>query len=259
MWDEIRGLRERGTTVFLTTHYLEEADALADRLAIIDHGKIVAEGTADELKRQVAGDVVTLGVDGDRDHVLATVRDQPFVREASTEDELDPPLRRPGRDRRPAAPPAPRWRRARGPLDHARPAEPRRRLPAPDRPVAARGAGGMTPPRHHHDLATTTDEESRPCRPLRDTWLIFHRSLWLTIRQPVWIVFGMMLPLLYLFLFGPLLEGADPGGRRRHERVQLVRARACSSRSRSSGPRSSASGSSPSCAAASSSGCGSRR
>lgn len=43
---------------------------------------------------------------------------------------------------------------------------------------------------------------------LRDTWLIFHRSLWLTIRQPTWIVFGMMLPLLYLFLFGPLLEGA---------------------------------------------------
>jgi len=88
MWDEVRGLRDGGTTVFLTTHYLEEADALADRLAIIDHGKIVAEGTADELKRQVAGDVVTLVVDGDLDQVLATVRDQPFVREASSEDEL---------------------------------------------------------------------------------------------------------------------------------------------------------------------------
>jgi len=88
MWDEIRGLRERGTTVFLTTHYLEEADALADRLAIIDHGTIVAEGTADALKRQVAGDVITLGVDGDHDQVLATVRDQAFVREASSEDEL---------------------------------------------------------------------------------------------------------------------------------------------------------------------------
>jgi len=88
MWDEVRGLRDGGTTVFLTTHYLEEADALADRLAIIDHGKIVAEGTADELKRQIAGDVVTLGVDGDLDQVLATVRDQPFVREASSEDEL---------------------------------------------------------------------------------------------------------------------------------------------------------------------------
>ena len=88
MWDEIRDLRESGTTVFLTTHYLEEADALADRLAIIDHGRIVAEGTADELKRQVAGDVITIGVDGAVEHVLQAVRDQPFVREASREDDL---------------------------------------------------------------------------------------------------------------------------------------------------------------------------
>jgi ABC-2 type transport system ATP-binding protein len=85
MWEEIRGLREQGTTVFLTTHYLEEADALADRLAIIDHGLIGAEGTADELKRQVAGDVVTLAVDGATDSVLETVRTQPFVREATGE------------------------------------------------------------------------------------------------------------------------------------------------------------------------------
>jgi ABC-2 type transport system ATP-binding protein len=88
MWDEIRALREGGTTVFLTTHYLEEADALADRLAIIDHGVIVAEGTADELKRQVAGDVITLGVDGDHERVLDLVRTEPFVREASVEDDL---------------------------------------------------------------------------------------------------------------------------------------------------------------------------
>ena len=86
MWEEIRRLREGGTTVFLTTHYLEEADALADRLAIIDHGRIVTEGTSDELKRQVAGDVVTLGVNGATESVLATVRTQPFVREASSED-----------------------------------------------------------------------------------------------------------------------------------------------------------------------------
>ncbi len=88
MWDEIRALRAAGTTVFLTTHYLEEADALADRLAIIDHGRIVAEGTADELKRQVAGDVITIGVDGAVEHVLEAVRTQPFVREASSEDDL---------------------------------------------------------------------------------------------------------------------------------------------------------------------------
>jgi ABC-2 type transport system ATP-binding protein len=88
MWDEVRALREGGTTVFLTTHYLEEADALADRLAIIDHGRIVAEGTSDELKRQVAGDVVTIGVDVDREMALETVRHQSFVREATTEDEV---------------------------------------------------------------------------------------------------------------------------------------------------------------------------
>ena len=73
---------------------------------------------------------------------------------------------------------------------------------------------------------------------IRDTWLIFRRSLILTLRQPVWVVFGLMQPVLYLVLFGPLLEGAIEGGRRRHERVQLVRARAASSRSRSSAPRS---------------------
>ena len=81
-------LRESGTTVFLTTHYLDEADALADRLAIIDHGTIVASGTSDELKRQVAGDVVRLGVDGSRDRVIALVSGLPFVREATAEDGL---------------------------------------------------------------------------------------------------------------------------------------------------------------------------
>ena len=55
-------------------------------------------------------------------------------------------------------------------------------------------------------ITTTTRNPSMQLA--RDTWLIFHRSLWLTIRQPTWIIFGMMLPLLYLFLFGPLLEGA---------------------------------------------------
>jgi ABC-2 type transport system ATP-binding protein len=88
MWDEIRRLRQEGTTVFLTTHYLDEADALADRLAIIDHGTIVAAGTTDELKRQVAGDVVRLGVDGERDRVIDLVSELPFVREVTPEDGL---------------------------------------------------------------------------------------------------------------------------------------------------------------------------
>ena len=64
IWDEVRKLRSEGMTIFLTTHYLEEADALCDRVAIIDHGLIVAEGTPDALKREVAGDLVTLAVEG---------------------------------------------------------------------------------------------------------------------------------------------------------------------------------------------------
>jgi ABC-2 type transport system ATP-binding protein len=86
MWDEVRRLRESGTTVFLTTHYLEEADALCDHLAIIDHGRIVAEGTPDALKRQIAGDIVTLGV-ADTTRALALLAPQPFVRESERDDQ----------------------------------------------------------------------------------------------------------------------------------------------------------------------------
>jgi ABC-2 type transport system ATP-binding protein len=70
----------------LTTHYLEEADALADRLAIIDHGRIVAAGTADELKHQIAGDVVEVGAGVDAGRALALLRDQPFVHSAAVQD-----------------------------------------------------------------------------------------------------------------------------------------------------------------------------
>lgn len=61
-WAEIRRLRERGITVFLTTHYLDEADSLCDTICIMDHGTVAAQGTALELKRQVAGDVLTIGM-----------------------------------------------------------------------------------------------------------------------------------------------------------------------------------------------------
>ena len=63
LWQHIADLRtRRGATVFLTTHYLDEADALSDRIVIIDRGRIVASDTADNLKRQVAGDLVDLEV-----------------------------------------------------------------------------------------------------------------------------------------------------------------------------------------------------
>ena len=86
VWDEVQRMHDRGTTVFLTTHYLDEADALCDRVAIIDQGKIVAEGTPEELKREIAGDIVTLSVGGDQQRALDVLKDQPFVREAGVEE-----------------------------------------------------------------------------------------------------------------------------------------------------------------------------
>jgi ABC-2 type transport system ATP-binding protein len=60
MWEVVTGLTASGVTVFLTTQYLDEADYLADRIAVLDGGRIVAEGTADELKQQVAGERLDL-------------------------------------------------------------------------------------------------------------------------------------------------------------------------------------------------------
>jgi ABC-2 type transport system ATP-binding protein len=88
LWAQIRLLRDRGTTVFLTTHYMEEADALCDRISIIDHGLVVMEGTPGELKGGIHGDILSLTVN----HVqnapevaLEALRDLQFVREASAD------------------------------------------------------------------------------------------------------------------------------------------------------------------------------
>jgi ABC-2 type transport system ATP-binding protein len=62
LWDVVRDLRHDGTTILLTTQYLEEADQLADRISVIDAGRIIAEGTADELKALVGGDVLVVTV-----------------------------------------------------------------------------------------------------------------------------------------------------------------------------------------------------
>jgi ABC-2 type transport system ATP-binding protein len=72
LWDQIAKLKATGTTIFLTTHYLEEADVLSDRLAIMDYGRIVAEGTPAELKRQVALDTIRITL-GDPSHGEAVV------------------------------------------------------------------------------------------------------------------------------------------------------------------------------------------
>jgi len=87
LWAHIRGLRDAsGAAVFLTTHYLDEADALCDRILIIDHGRIVASGSPDELKRRISGDVVTLVLDRQPEMARALLAAQPGVREAQLVD-----------------------------------------------------------------------------------------------------------------------------------------------------------------------------
>jgi ABC-2 type transport system ATP-binding protein len=81
IWAEIRRLNQQlGITVFLTTQYLEEADELAQRVGIIDRGRIVAEGTPAELKRAVGTDVIVARVDGDAKRVCSVVADLPGIR-----------------------------------------------------------------------------------------------------------------------------------------------------------------------------------
>jgi ABC-2 type transport system ATP-binding protein len=89
LWNHIRSLRdEHGVTVFLTTHYLEEADSLCDRILVIDSGEIVAEGTQDSLKARVSGDSVQVGVDKAHLALTAEVVGQlPGAHEVSVEND----------------------------------------------------------------------------------------------------------------------------------------------------------------------------
>jgi ABC-2 type transport system ATP-binding protein len=66
IWDYIRQVNRAGTTIFLTTHYMEEADILSDRISIIDHGRIVVSGTPTELKNALGEDVVYLETEDDK-------------------------------------------------------------------------------------------------------------------------------------------------------------------------------------------------
>ncbi len=77
LWDAIRGLVADGTTILLTTQYLEEADQLADAIAVIDRGKVVATGTSNELKQQVGGQVLEVSPvhDHDAPTITAVIRD----------------------------------------------------------------------------------------------------------------------------------------------------------------------------------------
>lgn len=88
VWDFLRKLREGDSmTVFLTTHYMEEAEALCNRVAIIDSGKIIAIGSPDELKSQLPGnDIVSLAFENLSEGIVARINDLTFVHKVNIED-----------------------------------------------------------------------------------------------------------------------------------------------------------------------------
>jgi ABC-2 type transport system ATP-binding protein len=82
MWNYIKKLRdEHKITIFLTTHYMEEADVLCDRIAIIDNGKIVALDTPQNLKDSIGGDIIELEFEGVTDSQIETLKAMPLVKD----------------------------------------------------------------------------------------------------------------------------------------------------------------------------------
>jgi ABC-2 type transport system ATP-binding protein len=85
-WNYVKTLKkEYGMTLFLTTHYLEEADALCDRIAIIDHGKIIVTGTPSALKDSLGGDIITLGIQKEDQDITGLISKVKHVKEVKKE------------------------------------------------------------------------------------------------------------------------------------------------------------------------------
>ncbi|MFF4344830.1 ATP-binding cassette domain-containing protein [Kitasatospora sp. NPDC001540] len=86
LWEHVRKVRENyGTTVFLSTHYLDEADALCDRVLIIDKGRVVAEDSPENLKAQLGYDIVTIELATDADRAEAVLAQHPAVQEVKAQ------------------------------------------------------------------------------------------------------------------------------------------------------------------------------
>ena len=116
LWEIVREYNARGRTIVLTTHNMEEADELCERVAIVDHGKVIALGTPEELKSSIPGGyVIRLQVLPRTDALISTARARfpGSPRSASVGDNGARPLRRPGRPARSPAPSPRPWRPAR--------------------------------------------------------------------------------------------------------------------------------------------------
>jgi ABC transporter DrrB family efflux protein len=224
VWSAIRDLVREGTTVLLTTQYLEEADQLANRIAVIDHGRVIAEGTGNELKDRVGGQVleVKLADAGNRERARKTLAavgcgdPQPSERP----DELTLPVSRDGLELLTDAAAALRQEAIavsdlalrRPTLDDVfleltgNPPSEDGALPAPTAAPAA------TPPLHRG----SPDGRPRLPRPnprairraVGDTLVVTRRNLRHFIRQPQLLIFSTVQPIMFVLLFTYVFGGA---------------------------------------------------
>ena len=195
LWEHIMRLREQhGTTIVLTTHYLEEADSMAERVVVIDHGRIIADDTPARLKAKQAGDRITFTVGpadvprarevAERAGEVTGAESGTVTLRAESGDRVLPGLL--------AALANQTGRRAGG---DAAPADPRRRLPQPHRSQSARRSGRL--------MATMLTD-------IRSVWIRESLTIW---RDPFSLIFSLLQPLIFLGLFGPLLSGDRGRGR----------------------------------------------
>jgi ABC transporter DrrB family efflux protein len=222
IWSTIRGLVHEGTTVLLTTQYLEEADQLADRIAVIDHGRVIAEGTTDELKDRVGGQVleVQLARADERERArtaLAAVGcsdPQPAARP----DELTMPASRDGVELVTAAAAALRDEGiAASDLTLRRPTlddvfleltgnppseDGTRSAPADASNVKATGARSTA---FHRPTLPSAGSLRRAAG---DTWVVTQRNLRHFVRQPQLLIFSTVQPIMFVLLFTYVFGGA---------------------------------------------------
>jgi ABC transporter DrrB family efflux protein len=224
VWSAIRELVREGTTVLLTTQYLEEADQLADRIAVIDHGRVIAEGTGNELKDRVGGQVleVALAAPGDRERARKTLAavgcgdPQPSERA----DELTLPVSRDGLELLTDAAAALRREGIavsdlalrRPTLDDVfleltgNPPSEDGALPTPT------GVPADTPPLHDgspHGRRRLARPNLRAFRRAAgDTLVVTERNLRHFVRQPQLLIFSTVQPIMFVLLFTYVFGGA---------------------------------------------------